>query len=50
MNWYENLKIMIIAKRYPNKEAMELKITNFVADGLITVEQGLELKELLDQR
>ena len=43
MNWYENLKKMIIAKRYPNKEAMELKITNFVAD-------GLELKELLDQK
>ena len=50
MNWYENLKKMIIAGRYPNKEAMELKITNFVADGLITVEQGLELKELLDQK
>ena len=49
MNWYENLKKMIIAKRYPNKEDMELNITNFVADGLITVEQGLELKELLDQ-
>ena len=32
------------------EEAMELKITNFVADGLITVEQGLELKELLDQK
>ena len=50
MNWYENLKKMIIAGRYPNKEAMELKITNFVADGLITVEQGLELKELLDKK
>ena len=50
MNWYENLKKMIIAGISPNKEAMELKITNFVADGLITVEQGLELKELLDQR
>ena len=50
MNWYENLKKMIIAGRYPNKEAMEVKRTNFVADRLITVEQGLELKELLDQR
>ena len=50
MNWYENLKKMIIAGRYPNKEAMELKIANFVADGLITVEQGLELKKILDQR
>ena len=50
MNWYENLKKMIMAGRYPNKEAMELKITNFVADGLITVEQGLELKELLDKK
>ena len=50
MNWYENLKKMIIAGRYPKKEAMELKRTNCVADGLITVEQGLELKELLDQR
>ena len=44
MNWYENLKKMIIAGRYTNKEAMELKITNFVEDGLITVEQGIELK------
>lgn len=50
MNWYENLKKMVITGRYPNKEAMELKITNFVADGLITVEQGLELKELLDKK
>ena len=25
----------------------ELKITNFVADGLITVEQGLELKKTI---
>ena len=36
--------------RNPNTEAMELKITNFVADGLITAEQGLELKELLNQK
>ena len=50
MNWYENLKKMIIAGRYPSKGAMELKITNFVADGLITVEQGLELKKILDQK
>ena len=50
MNWYENLKKMINVGRYPNKEAMELKITNFVGDGLITVEQGIELKELLDQK
>lgn len=50
MNWYENLKKMIIAGRYPNEEAMELKITNFVADGLVTVEQGLELKDLLNQK
>ena len=50
MNWYENFKKLIIAGRYPNTEAMELKITNFVAHGLITVDQGLELKELLDQK
>ncbi|GAA0102493.1 hypothetical protein UT300012_32080 [Paraclostridium bifermentans] len=50
MDWYENLKKMIKVGRYPNKEAMELKITNFVGDGLITVEQGIELKELLDQK
>ena len=32
--------------------ALELlsELSNFVADGLIAVEQGLELKELLDQR
>ena len=50
MNWFENMKKMIKVGRYPNKEAMELKITNFVAEGLITVEQGCELKELLDRK
>ena len=46
---HENLKKMIIAKRYPNKEAMELKITNFVADGLITVTR-LRVKRIISTK
>ena len=50
MNYYENMKKMVKKGMYPNAEMMELKITNFVAQGLITVEQGNELKELLDKK
>ena len=50
MNYYENMKKMVKKGMYPNAELMELKITNFVAQGLITVEQGNDLKELLDKK
>lgn len=50
INYYENMVKMIKVGRYPNKDAMELKITNVVAEGLITVEQGNDLKELLDKK
>ena len=47
MNYYENMKKMVKKGMYPNAEMMELKITNFVAQVLITVEEGNDLKELL---
>ena len=50
MNYYENMKKMVKKGMYPNAEMMELKITNFVAQGLITVEQGNDLKALLDKK
>lgn len=50
MNYYENMKKMVKKGMYPNAEMMELKITNFVAQGLITVEEGNDLKELLDKK
>ena len=50
MNYYEIMKKMVKKGMYPNAEMMELKITNFVAQGLITVEQGNDLKELLDKK
>ena len=50
MNYYENMKKMVKKGMYPNAEMMELKITNFVAQGLITVEQGEDLKALLDKK
>ena len=50
INWYDKMEKIVINGMYPNVEMMELKITNVVAQGLITVEQGDMLRELLDKK
>lgn len=49
-NWYDKMEKIVINGMYPNVEMMELKITNIVAQGLITVDQGNQLRELLDKK
>ena len=49
-NWYDKMVKIVKNGMYPNREMMELKITNVVAQGLITVEQGEELRELLEKK
>ena len=49
-NYYKELEVRINAGRYPSKQAMFDKITASFNRGMITKEEELELKELLDKK
>lgn len=50
VNHYVNMVKMVFNGMYPNKEMMEMKITNVVAKELISEKEGDILKELLDRK
>lgn len=49
-NYYKELEIRINVGRYPSKQAMFDKITASFNRGMITKEEELQLKELLDKK